>query len=201
LVILLLCGLMGLLGQGVRAVVGLKGVTSSQGIPNQQMEFNAAYLFFSLMIGFLAGILAGLAIGLSSFQTIDSGNLKTFLGVPAAGYAGTDFIENTFSIIFSNPSKTAAAKPDIVNDANVQALGAHVRTLNATVSSLTNTLGTIPGGAYARVAPPTIGIPGLALALNTAASDTNVWVSPLSAAFTKFARSVDEPHTIKRGVP
>jgi hypothetical protein len=90
LAILLLCGLMGLLGQGVRAVVGLKGVTSSQGIPNQQSEFNAAYLFFSLMIGFLTVILAGLAIGLSSFQTIDLGNLKTLLGVAAAGYAGTD---------------------------------------------------------------------------------------------------------------
>ena len=73
LAILLLCGLMGLLGQGVRAVVGLKSVTSSQGVPTRQSEFNAAYLFFSLMIGFLAGILAGLAIGLSSFQTIDLG--------------------------------------------------------------------------------------------------------------------------------
>src|SRR5262245_16713214 len=120
--ILLLCGLMGLLGQGVRAVVGLKGVTSSQGIPNQQSEFNAAYLFFSLMIGFLAGILAGLAIGLSSFQTIDLDNLKTLLGVAAAGYAGTDFIENTFLNIFPSPSKTATVKPDIVSDANVQAL-------------------------------------------------------------------------------
>ena len=134
LVILLLCGLIGIFGQGFRAVVGLKGVTS-----------------------------------------------KTFLGVAAAGYARTDFIENTFSIIFSSPSKTAAVKPDIVNDANVQALGAHVSTLNATVSSLTNALGTIFGGAFARVVPPTIVIAGLALALNTAAPDTNVWVSPLSA--------------------
>ena len=179
---------MGLLGQGVRAVVGLKGVTSSQGIPNQQMEFNAAYLFFSLMIGFLAGIIAGLAIGLSSFQTIDSGNLKTLLGIAAAGYAGTDFIENTFSIIFPSPSKATAAKPDVVADANIQALGAHVSTLNASVSSLTNALGTISGGPSARVAPPAVGVPGLAVALNAASPhvDTNVWVPPLTAAFSKF---------------
>ena len=41
--ILLLCGLMGLLGQGARAVVGLKGRTiSTQQVPDQQSEFNAA---------------------------------------------------------------------------------------------------------------------------------------------------------------
>src|SRR5215472_426089 len=120
LAILLLCGLMGLLGQGVRAVVGLKGATSSQGAPNQQSEFNAAYLFFSLMIGFLAGVLAGLAMGLGNFQTIDVNNLKILFGVAAAGYAGTDFIENTFPIIFPSSSKPAAAKPDVVTDANIQ---------------------------------------------------------------------------------
>ena len=186
LAILLLCGLMGLLGQGVRAVVGLKSATSGQGAPTQQSEFNAAYLFFSLMIGFLAGILAGLAIGLSNFQTIDLDNLKILFGVAAAGYAGTDFIENTFSIIFPSPSKPAAAKPDVVADANIQALGTHVSTLNTSISSLTNTLNS--GGAYARVAPSAVGVPGLAVALNAAAPhvDTNVWVPPLSAAFTKF---------------
>jgi predicted chitinase len=188
LAILLLCGLLGLLGQGVRAVVGLKGMTSGQGVPNQQSEFNAAYLFFSLMIGFLAGVLAGLAMGLGSFQTIDVNNLKILFGVAAAGYAGTDFIENTFPIIFPSPSKTTAAKPNVVTDANIQALGGHVNTLNASVSSLTNALGTISGGVQARVAPPPVGVPGLAVALNAAAPhvDTNVWVLPLSAAFTKF---------------
>src|SRR5262249_37484403 len=99
-----------------------------------------------------------------------------------------DFIENTFSIIFPSPSKLAAAKPDIVADPNIQALGAHVSTLNASVSSLTNALGTISGGASARVAPPTVGVPGLAVALNAASPhvDTSVWVPPLTAAFTKF---------------
>jgi predicted chitinase len=188
LAILLLCGLMGLLGQGIRAVVGLKTATSSQGVPTQQSEFNAAYLLFSLMIGFLAGILAGLAMGLSNFQTIDLDNLKILFGVATAGYAGTDFIENTFSIIFPSPSKATAAKPDVVADANIQALGAHVSTLNASVSSLTNALGTISGGPSARVAPPAVGVPGLAIALNAASPhvDTNVWVPPLTAAFSKF---------------
>ena len=188
LAILLLCGLMGLLGQGIRAVVGLKTATSSQGVPTQQSEFNAAYLLFSLMIGFLAGILAGLAMGLSNFQTIDLDNLKILFGVAAAGYAGTDFIENTFPIIFPGSSKPAAAKPDVVTDANIQALGGHVSALNANVSSLTNALGSISGGAYARAAPPIVGVPGLAVALKAASPhvDTNVWVPPLTAAFTKF---------------
>src|SRR5262249_18263669 len=143
---------------------------------------------FSLMIGFLAGVLAGLAMGLGNFQTIDVNNLKILFGVAAAGYAGTDFIENTFPIIFPSSSKPAAAKPDVVTDANIQALGGHVSALNASVSSLTNALGLFSGGAYARAAPPAVGVPGLAVALKAASPhvDTNVWVPPLTAAFTKF---------------
>ena len=56
LVALLLSGLMGLLGQGVRAAVGLKSAaTLSAGAPTQQSQFNAAYFGLSLMIGFIAG--------------------------------------------------------------------------------------------------------------------------------------------------
>jgi hypothetical protein len=57
---LLLCGLMGLVGQGARAAVGLKSNAANP--PSQQSEFSAAYLLFSLMIGFIAGVLAGLPV-------------------------------------------------------------------------------------------------------------------------------------------
>jgi hypothetical protein len=95
---LILCGFMGALGQGVRAAVGLKSAaTIGAQNPGQQAEFDAAYFTLSLMIGFTAGILAGLAIGLQKFAKIDPSDPKMLLAIIAAGYAGTDFIENAFT--------------------------------------------------------------------------------------------------------
>ena len=108
LLVLLLCALMGLLGQGVRAVVGLKnGGALNQSLPSRQSEFNAAYLAFSLMLGAIAGILAGLVIGPLNFN---AGDIKTLLGIAASGYAGADFIENTYSILLSRSGRPADAK-------------------------------------------------------------------------------------------
>src|SRR6516162_1295131 len=113
LVNLLLFGLMGLLGQGVRAAVGLKSAaTLTAGIPTQQSQFNAAYFFLSLMIGFIAGILAGLGLMAASKDlTTFHPELSTLLGIAAAGYAGADFIENTFTHLIpgiGNPPVGAA---------------------------------------------------------------------------------------------
>jgi len=113
LVNLLLFGLMGLLGQGVRAAVGLKSAaTLTAGIPTQQSQFNAAYFFLSLMIGFIAGILAGLGLMAASKDlTTFHPELSTLLGIAAAGYAGADFIENTFTHLIpgiGNPPGGAA---------------------------------------------------------------------------------------------
>ena len=109
LVTLLLCGLMGLIGQGVRAVVGLKNASApANAPPGQATVFSASYLFVSLMIGFIAGILAGLAI----FDQIAKGvDIKILLGIAAAGYAGVDFIENTFSKLVPNIGGPPAPHP------------------------------------------------------------------------------------------
>lgn len=109
LVNLLLFGLMGLLGQGVRAAVGLKSAaTLTAGIPTQQSQFNAAYFFLSLMIGFIAGILAGLGLMAASKDlTTFHPELSTLLGIAAAGYAGADFIENTFTHLIPGIGNTA----------------------------------------------------------------------------------------------
>src|SRR6266851_457806 len=109
---LILCGLMGVLGQGARAAVGLK---SASRLPSpqadQQTEFSAAYFVLSLMIGFIAGILAGLAIGIQNILNIDPGDIKVLLGIAASGYAGADFIENSLSIFIPPPgSSTASSK-------------------------------------------------------------------------------------------
>lgn len=97
---LLLCGLMGLVGQGVRSILGLKNVArQDQATPDIQSSFNAAYLMVSLMIGFIAGIVSGIGIGLGNLSKFDPTDIKILLGIAAAGYAGTDFIENAFSSI------------------------------------------------------------------------------------------------------
>src|SRR4051812_40071101 len=105
---LLVCGVMGLLGQGVRAVVGLKNAGTLKSVaPNQASEFDASYLLLSLMIGFIAGILAGLATGLNDFTAAVT--LQRLLGVAAAGYVGADFVENSMSLVL--PRTPASPRP------------------------------------------------------------------------------------------
>ena len=136
------------------------------------------------MIGFLAGILAGLVVGPSKFTTINPNDLSALLGIAAAGYAGADFVENTYSIVFpSATSKASILRTDAPTDPSVQTLETHIRTLSDTVSSLENTLRAIP-----RVALFPGDISGLATALNAAAPhvNTSVWVPQISAAFKKF---------------
>ena len=100
LLALLLCGLLGVLGQGVRAIVGLKNAGSlNSTTPSEQAEFSLAYLVLSLMIGFIAGILAGIALNLQNIITVDPGNWKLLLGIAGSGYVGADFIENTMSVV------------------------------------------------------------------------------------------------------
>ncbi|HEX8827640.1 MAG TPA: hypothetical protein VF778_05965 [Xanthobacteraceae bacterium] len=104
---------MGVLGQGIRAAVGLKSLSAlpQQGVPSQQSTFSAAYFCLSLMIGFIAGVLAGIAVGLNKLLTIDVNNLKTLLGIAVAGYAGADFIENTLSIVIPGTAPPQSGPP------------------------------------------------------------------------------------------
>ncbi|GAB2526682.1 hypothetical protein [Spirosoma aerophilum] len=102
---LILCGLLGLIGQGIRVVIGLKKLkeeataeaventaTSAKSIYNSQ--FDGRQLWVSLLIGFIAGCLA-------SFGHDDTADFsrEARLAIVAAGYAGTDFIEGLFKKI------------------------------------------------------------------------------------------------------
>jgi hypothetical protein len=95
LMALLLAGLLGTLGQGVRALAGLKKMNddASAQTANSTDLFIASRLIVSLLIGFLAGVAAGLALGLDKLLGMNSSNLELMLGISAAGYAGADFIE------------------------------------------------------------------------------------------------------------
>jgi hypothetical protein len=119
LVTLLLCGLMGLLGQGIRAAIGLKNALSEEGGAARKEAFNPAYFATSLMIGFIAGDLAGVGIGLNRLMQFNPDNIDILVGIAAAGYAGVDFIENTFSTVMpfsrhpSVPSCGPASRPSL----------------------------------------------------------------------------------------
>jgi len=84
---------MGVLGQGSRAVAGLKSMSDDAKILGVQPSdlFQAARLFVSLAIGFLVGLAAALIYLMSS--PTSSPDWHILLGFAAAGYAGTDFIE------------------------------------------------------------------------------------------------------------
>lgn len=91
--LILLGGLLGLLGQGARAVVGLKGmVDNAKALDVSSADlFRAARLLTSLLIGFLVGMAA--AFPYLSFGAQDHLTLQQLLTIVAAGYAGTDFLE------------------------------------------------------------------------------------------------------------
>ena len=92
---LLLGGMLGMLGQGMRVIVGLKKVHDKalQDRVEFAVVFSGAALLTSLLIGFVAGDLAMIsATELCKACTAEECK-KLVIPLLAAGYAGTDFIE------------------------------------------------------------------------------------------------------------
>ena len=111
LLALLLCGFLGVIGQGVRAIVGLKNAGSlNSTTPGEQAVFSLAYLAMSLMIGFIAGVIAGIALNLETIITVDPSNWKMLLGIAGSGYIGADFIENAMSVVIPGTRPAAKAR-------------------------------------------------------------------------------------------
>ena len=187
LALLLLYGLMGLVGQAARAAVGLKTMTNSaETAPSQQTEFNAAYLLISLMIGFVAGVLAGFGLSLPPVIVDGVIQVKILLGVAAAGYAGTDFIENSLSIFI--PNKPAAAQPGAQpTDGSVSSLNSSVQVLTGHVANLTDTISNLP---MKLSAPPAVVdvVAQLTAAFKSSAPRVNagLWVPLLNTAFSTY---------------
>ena len=99
-------GLLGAVGQAVRVVVGAKklGDRAAENKTSFTEEFSPSQLVVSLIIGFTAGVLAALGITAVADSVADGAqgqaiaslsdlNRQSMLGIMAAGYAGTDFIE------------------------------------------------------------------------------------------------------------
>jgi len=94
---LLLGGLLGLLGQGVRAVVGLKKVQGSYD------GFVPSRLVVSLLIGFLVGMAAALILKQPTSSSLFNLNAWLLVAIAALGYAGTDLIEGLSADLFAKP--------------------------------------------------------------------------------------------------
>lgn len=117
LVALLLGGLVGLLGQGARSIVGMKKLNDDAVAKGESLSanFDTSQFFISLMIGFIAGALAmaGLVGGGDATVASDIGS-QTMTTVFAAGYAGADFIEGFINrnVPRNSASNTAPRGPD-----------------------------------------------------------------------------------------
>lgn len=158
---LLLAGIMGALGQGIRAIIGLKQLAdqNASAPPGTEDAFQAARLAVSLMIGFIAGALSGLAL-LDQLTHVSSTNYQILLGLIAAGYAGTDAIEGFMSTYLGGGTATGNAgtvqtsgKTSIGTAANwamsLQNVSNQVATLQQAITGLsTTTTGSVPGTDY-----------------------------------------------------
>lgn len=96
---ILLGGVLGLIGQGVRVFAGLKKLSESKKTDGDD-SFDTRRLMVSLLLGFLAGAIGVLTLVDDTGTLIlvdDEGNKKSqkdvWIKLVAIGYAGVDFLE------------------------------------------------------------------------------------------------------------
>src|ERR1700749_4925087 len=177
LLALLLCGLLGVLGQGVLAIFGLKNAGAiNWTTPSEQAEFNLAYLALSLMIGFIAGVIAGIALNLENIITVDPSNWKLMLGIAGSGYVGADFIENTMSVVIPGTRRASAKAPPPVQVRRRPAIISPVPQTNEGAAAL--------AAAMRSVCPE---------------ADAALWVPALISAFETFDFSNDRRRAAAMG--
>ena len=92
---LLLAGLLGMVGQMIRIVVGLKSMVDQANALDKSPKdlFQGSRLIMSLMMGFATGVVAALTLGLVSKEIAQGDAIKLI----ALGYAGVDFLEGFIS--------------------------------------------------------------------------------------------------------
>jgi len=88
----LLAAFLGIIGQLIRVVAGLKKECDQASAAGETLSsrFNAQQLVISLLLSLAIGAIAGV---LSGIQVVDIHDTKGIMALISAGYAGTDFIE------------------------------------------------------------------------------------------------------------
>lgn len=116
-------GLLGMAGQGIRSLAGLKKMNDDAKAAKTSSSdmFSPSRFLISLIIGFIAGVLAAVALGLQKFTSFDLNQPSVLSGVILAGYSGTDFIEAIAANFVTRAASQRAetAKPDKL-DASAQ---------------------------------------------------------------------------------
>jgi putative chitinase len=92
---LILAGLLGMIGQGIRAVVGFKKMAdkAKENGDKVSAKFSTKRLFMSLGLGFLAGILAVFTMSDFDNNAYFIKTKESMLTLMGIGYAGADFVE------------------------------------------------------------------------------------------------------------
>lgn len=181
---LVLCGVAGMVGQGIRAIVGLRKAGYLQiEAGDSKQNFSASYLMVTLMIGFIAGSLSGLTMGLDTFAGKFSS--ESLMAVVAAGYAGVDFIEGSF-----NSRIKAAVSPYLGPDAKTNDAGGTVGrggTGNDTAPALVSSAPPLatPATTLASTTPPQSPL-GSALKQVSPRLNIDIWAPALSNAFNHY---------------
>jgi hypothetical protein len=114
--------IMGALGQGIRAIVGLKKVNDAVSSSTASMGdvIDPSRLVTSLVIGAIAGALAGVSL-INDIHAVSSAQIFALLG---AGYSGADFIEGFMSRVTPAPGAPAGQEAIGVGGAAPSAAGA-----------------------------------------------------------------------------
>jgi len=119
--ILLIGALMGILGQGARAIIGLKGMADdakAQGLSPRDL-FEAGRLLTSFLIGIVVGLASVLVYLKSGGSATADPTWQTMLAWAAAAYAGTDALEGFISQYLSPGASTPTVK---LHTASIDAL-------------------------------------------------------------------------------
>lgn len=112
-------GLLGALGQGIRAAVGLKKFnednTANTAVNKPAEEFSISRMVISLFIGFVAGAL-GMLIKGSGLAVKGDYNAESIVTIIAIGYSGADFIEGVFNTYIKKIAPSAGNSSNTVNN-------------------------------------------------------------------------------------
>ena len=102
--------LLGAAGQGVRAIVGWKQLHDKAAATNSSVQdlFQLQTLLMSFGIGAVAGVCATLGLVASKTEW----DMRSVLGIMAAGYAGADFIEGFATQYLPKSEPSNANKAD-----------------------------------------------------------------------------------------
>ncbi len=121
LFVLTTAGLLGMVGQGVRVVAGMKKLSDDAAKKELKTSdvFEPSRFFISLAIGFIAGVIAALSMDLNSLVKFSTDNIQMLLGIAAAGYAGADFVEAFTSRITGNAGSKDGVSTATASKSNV----------------------------------------------------------------------------------